>query len=146
MRIHLLTGANPIYFVDEDSVVSINFRHNPDIKSVHFTNIRVGNRLGVHMADLKWLMHFLSDIGKSCQVEEIMLDVYFLDNTPDWSHWEGVDRILTGTNFGSLQGVDVDISGRQRGRSNPDWYPVSCRGLAASLPLLQARGILGDVV
>jgi hypothetical protein len=145
MWIHLLKGANPIYFVDDDSVVSINFGRNPDIKSVHFTNIRVGNRSVVYMADLRWLMHFLSDIGQSCQVEEIMLDVYFLDNTPDWSHWEEVDCILTGINFGSLRGVGVQISGRQLGRSDTDWYPASCRGLAASLPLLQARGILEDI-
>src|SRR5258705_617305 len=88
--IDFLTGAIPIYFVDDDSVVSINFGHNPNIKSVHLTNIHVGAKPGAEMADLKWLMHFLSDIGEYSRVEEIKLDADILDDTVDWSPWEGV--------------------------------------------------------
>ena len=91
-----MTGANPIYFVDDNPVVSINFRGNPDIKSMHLTDIHVGDKPGFNMAVLKWLMHLLSDIGESSRVEEIKLDVYVQDKTVDWSPWEGVDHILTG--------------------------------------------------
>ena len=73
-----LTGANPIYFVGDDSIVSINFGRSPDIKSVHLTDIRVGTNPDVNMTELKWLMHFLSDIGESSRVEEIKLDVDIL--------------------------------------------------------------------
>jgi len=61
----------------------------------------------------------------------------------DWSPWDGVD--LAGINFQSLRKIDVELSGWQMGFSDPDWFRVSCRGLAASLPLLQARGILGQL-
>src|SRR6266478_2381962 len=101
MRIDLLTGANPIYFIVDDSVISINFGRNPNIKSMHLTSIRVGAEPGAETcaetAELKWLMHFLSDIGESSRVEEIKLDVDVLDSTVDWSPWEGVDHILAGT-------------------------------------------------
>jgi hypothetical protein len=143
--IDFLTGAIPIYFVDDDSVVSINFGRNPNIKSLHLTNIHVGAMPGAEMADLKWLMHFLSDIGESSRVEEIKLDADILDNTVDWSPWEGVDHILTGTNFQSLRKVDIELSFSMIGLFHPNWFHASCRDLAASLPLLQARGILGHV-
>ena len=120
--IDFLTGANPIYFVDDDSVVSINFGRNPNIKSVHLTNIHVGAMPGAEMTDLKWLMHFLSDIGESSRVEEIKLHVYILDNTVDWSPWEGVDHILTGTNFQSLRKVEVELSCPRIGLLDPNWF------------------------
>jgi hypothetical protein len=142
MWIDLLTGANPIYFIVDDSVISINFGRNPNIKSVHLTSIRVGAEPGAETAELKWLMHFLSDIGESSRVEEIKLDVDVLDSTVDWSLWEGVDHILAGTNFQSLRKVHVELSGWQIGSFDSDLFPASCRGLAASLPLLQAGGIL----
>jgi hypothetical protein len=145
MRIDLLTRANPIYFIGDDSVVSINFGRNPDIKSMHLTGISVGAKPSVMMAELKWLMHFLSDIGESSRVEEIKLDVEISDSTVDWSSWEGVDHILAGTNFQSLRNVDVELSCWQMGSSDPDWFRASCRGLASNLPLLQAAGILGHV-
>jgi hypothetical protein len=136
-----LTGANPIYFVDDDSVISINFERNPHIKSVHLTHIHVGAMSGGEIADSKWLVDFLSNVGES---KEIKLDVDILDNTVDWSPWEGVDRILTGTNFPSLRRVDVELLLRI-GLFDPNWFRACCRDLAASLPLLQARGTLGHV-
>ena len=112
---------------------------------MHLTDIRVGTRSGVEMAELEWLMHFLSDIGESSRVEEIKLDVHILDDKVDWSLWEGVDYILTGANFQSLRNVDVELSYFGTGLSDADWFDEGCRGLAASLPLLQAKGILGDI-
>jgi len=117
-----LTGANPIYLVDDDPVISINFRHNPDIKSVHLTDICVGANPSIEIAELKWLMHFLSNIGESSRVEEIKLHVYILDNTVDWSPWEGVDHILTGTNFQSLRKVEVELSCPRIGLLDPNWF------------------------
>ena len=144
--IDFLTGVNPIYFVGDGSVVRINFGRNPDIKSVHLTDIRVGANSDVEMTELKWLIHFLSDIGESSRVEEIKLDVYILDNTVDWSPWEGVDHILTGTNFQSLRKVDVELSfWRIELFGGSNCFRASCGDLAASLPLLQARGILGHI-
>jgi hypothetical protein len=143
--IDFLTGVNPIYFVGDGSVVRINFGRNPDIKSVHLTDIRVGANSDVEITELKWLIHFLSDIGESSRVEEIKLDVHICDNTVDWSLWKGVDHILAETNFLSLRKVDVEILDFTMGLSDSNWFRASCRGLAASLPLLQARGILGHI-
>ena len=145
MWIDFLTGANSIYFADGDSVVSIDFGRNPDIKSVHFTDIQVGIRHDAEVPELKWLTHFLSDIGQSSRVEEVKVDVVIADNAVDWSPWEGVDHVLTGTNFRYLRKVDIEISDMTNGSGETDWYTVHCRALAASLPLLQGRGILGDI-
>jgi hypothetical protein len=141
LRIDFLTGANPIYSVGDDSVVSINFGRNPDIKFVHLTGISVE----VEMAELEWLMNFLSDIGASSQVEEIKFDVDISESPVDWSLWEGVDHILAGMNFQSLRKVNVELSGWWLGSSDPDWFRASCKALAANLPLLRAGGILGPI-
>ena len=109
---------------------------------MHLTDICVGANLSIEIAELKWLMHFLSNIRESNRVEEIKLDVHICNNTVGWSPWKGVDRILAGTSFQSLRKVDVEISNLRMGLSDPNWFRMSCRGLAASLPLLQARGIL----
>jgi hypothetical protein len=127
-------------------MVRINFGRNLGIKSVHLTDIPVGTKPGIDdMPELKWLMHFLSDVGESSQVEEIQLDVDVSDEKVDWSPWEGVDHILAGTNFKSLQMVDFDLLGWQVGSFDPEWFRMSGIGLAARLPLLQAGGVLVHV-
>jgi len=138
--IYFLTDA---YFVDDEPVISINFGRNPDIKSMHLTNISMEGKRDSHfnMAELEWLMHFLSDIGESSRVEEIKLDVFIGDETVDWSPWERVDHILAETSFQSLRKVDIGISGLSLGLSE---FCMNCRRLAAKLPLLQASGILGQ--
>jgi hypothetical protein len=89
--------------------------------------------------------HFLSDVGESCRLEEIKVDLEISgrDGPIDWSPLEGVDRILAGTNFKSLGKVYIELF--NSGSSGPEWYPEKCENAARRFPLLRTGGVSVDV-
>jgi hypothetical protein len=149
----LLTLADVILTVgpDDNPLVDINVGRNSNIKSLHITDIEVRSPFteGSHKdaEELRWLNHFLSDVGESCRPERIKLEIncHHIDRNQDpiydWSSWEGVDRILVGTNFKSLREVSIEVfkmSGSGR-------YFEACENLARRFPLLRAGGVSVDV-
>jgi len=88
--------------------------------------------------ELRWLKHFLSDVGESCQLERIKLEVHSPDRDHnkdpiiDWFPWESVDCILVGTNFKSLREVSIELFGLSSLRS----YFETCENMVYKFPLL----------
>jgi hypothetical protein len=133
---------------DDEPLADFNVERNPNIKSLHITDIQMLSPLSGNHKDteeLRWLKHFLSDVGESCRLEEIKLEVdisnHAEDRIMDWSPWEEVDRILVGMNFKSLRKVDIDLRDTY-GTGN---YPESCENVARRFPLLRADGVSVDV-
>ena len=92
----------------------------------------------------RMLLVFLSDIGDSCRLEEIKLDVDIPGHEGiDRSLWEGVDRILTGTNFKFLRKVDIEFV--PDGWLSKNWFREDFEDVVRRLPLLRAGGISVDV-
>jgi len=128
--------------------VGINVRRNSNIKSLHIANIWVHSPFTVSPEDgdvLELLKHFLSDVGESCRLEGINLELWIsvCDEPVDLSPLEGVDSILAGTNFKSLGKVYIELF--NSGSSDSDWYPEMCENVARSFPLLRAGGVSVDV-
>lgn len=134
---------------DDEPLVDINVERNPNIKFLHITNIRVLSPFtGGSCKDteeLTWLKHFLSDVGESCRLERIELEVNVSnrdkDRIIDWSPWEDVDRILVGTNFKSLRNVSIELY-RVYG---PGTYFETRENVARRFPSLRAGGVSVDV-
>jgi hypothetical protein len=129
----------------DDPPVSINVGRNPNIKSLHIANIRVWSPFTERSPEevLELLKHFLSDIGESCRLEGIKLDLQISvrDGPIDWSPLEGIDRILAGMK--SLGKVYIELF--NSGLSSPNWYPEMRENVARRFPLLRAGGVLVDV-
>jgi hypothetical protein len=134
---------------DDDPLVDINFGRNPNIKSLHITNIQAQSPFTEgslkDTEELRWLKHFLSDVGELCRLEEIKLEVNVSnsdkDRIIDWSPWEDVDRILVGTNFKSLRQVGIELYEMYSPRS----YDETCENVARRFPLLRAGGVSVDI-
>ena len=148
----LLTPADVIHPTvrpDDNPPVGINVGRNPNIKSLHIANIRVQSPFTERSPEdgevLELLKHFLSNIGESCQLEGIKLDLEISDRDGpiDWSPLEGVDHILAGMNFKSMGKVYIELF--NSGSSDPEWYPETCENVARRFPLLRAGGVLVDV-
>ena len=126
--------------------IDINFEHNSDLKSLHITHIPVEQDAVPHMNPSQMLMSLLSRIGEACRLDEIKLEVDipgYHHGPTNWSAWGGVDLILAGSHFKFLRKVDIELW--PRGSQEPVWFKESCRNLTCRLPLLGARGILGEV-
>jgi hypothetical protein len=144
-----LTSANVIHPTvepDDDPVVDINVERNPNVKSLHIKDIRLESPLtkGSHqdIKEFRFLMGFLSDIGESCRLEELKLDVGISmcdEERIDGSPWERLDCILAGTNFKSLRKVDIELF--PFGSTSPDWLDGICANVVRRLPLLRAGGV-----
>ena len=129
---------------DDDLVVGINVGRNPNIKFVHIKEIWLPSPMNDKKDQLRMLLHFLSDIGDSCHLEEIKLDVDIPGREGiDRSLWEGVDQILTGTNFKFLRKVDIEFV--PDGWLSKNWFRADCEDVVHRLPLLRAGGISVDV-
>jgi hypothetical protein len=147
----LLTSADVIHPTvwPDDNPAGINIGRNPNIKSLHIANIRVQSPFTERSPEdgevLELLKHFLSDVGESCRLEGIKLDLENSDHDGpiDWSPLEGVDRILAGTNFKSLGKVHVELF--NSGSSGPGWYSEMCENVAHRFPLLRTGGVSVDV-
>ena len=103
------------------------------------TYIHVGTEASIQTTELVWFKCFLSNLGKSCQAEEITLHVASDSNVVDWTRWEAVDCILAGVDFRSLRKVFIELYYSQRGSFSSSSLH---EGLIGSLPLLCARDIL----
>jgi|SRR5882762_8197381 len=148
----LLTSADvihPTVWPDDNPPVGINVGRNPNIKSLHIANIQVQSPYTERSPEdkevLELLKHFLSDVGESCRLEEIKLDLEISgrDGPIDWSPLEGVDRILAGTDFKSLGKVYIELFNSRS--SGSDWYSEMCENVARRFPLLRTGGVSVDV-
>ena len=144
-----LTLVNIIYPTvkgDDDPVVNINIGHNPNVKSLHIIDIQVPSPTeGSHqdMEEFRLLLHLLSDIGESCRLEELKLDmgISLCDEEPiDGSPWERLDRILAGINFKFLRKLDIEVFPFG---SYPDCLDGICANVVRRFPLLRAGGGFG---
>ena len=138
----LLTSADVMHLTvgpDDNPPVGINVRRNPNIKSLHIANIQVQSPFTERRPEdevFELLKHFLSDVGESCQLEGIKLNLEISgrDEPIDWSPLEGVDRILVGMNFKSLGKVYIERFNSES--SGPEWYSEMCENVACRFPLL----------
>jgi hypothetical protein len=143
-----LTLTNVIHLTGrlDDPVVDINVGPNPNIKFVHIKEVEIWGPSSrkAKRHQFRLLLHFLSDIGDSCRLEEIKLDVYIPGHEGiDRSLLEEVDQILTGTNFKFLRKVDIEsVSDGWLGKN---WSRKDCEDVVRRLPLLRAGGISVDV-
>jgi hypothetical protein len=145
----ILTLANiihPTVGLDDDPVVDINVGRNPNIKSLHIIDIRLPSPVakGSHqdMEEFRLLLRLFSDIGESCRLEELKLDVgvSMRDEEPmDGSPWGCLDHILAGKNFKFLRKLDIEVFPFEL--YSPDWLDGICANVVRRFPLLQARGV-----
>jgi hypothetical protein len=141
LNTHLI---NVIHLTGGPDVIDINVRRNPNIKSVHIKEIWLPSPMSEKNYQSRMLLHFLSDIGDSCRLEEIKLDVDIPKREGiDQSLWEGVDQILTGANFKFLRKVDIEFV--PDGWLSKKWVCADCEDVVRRLPLLRAGGISVDV-
>jgi hypothetical protein len=100
----------------------------------------------MNLNSLQWVLHFLSSIGHSGQLEEVKLDVHIpgsQNGQVNWPGWEEIDCILVGAHFKFLRKVGVELW--PRGNIDPGWFHEACTNLVRKLPLLGAGGIVLDV-
>lgn len=145
----ILSLANIIHpTVDPDAnpVVDINIGHNPNVKSLHILDIHVPSPVteGSYqdMEKFRLLLRLFSDIGESCRLEELKLNVSIsmCDEEPtDGSPWERLDRILAGTNFKFLRKLDIEVF--PGGWYDSPWLDGICANVVRWLPLLRAGGV-----
>lgn len=127
-------------------MVDINVDPNPSIKFVHIKEIEIWapSPTEEKRYQFRLLLQFLSDIGVSCRLEEIKLDVYIPGyGGVDRSLLESVDQILTGTNFKFLRKVDIEFV--SDGWFSTHWSRKDREDVVRRLPLLRAGGISVDV-
>jgi hypothetical protein len=138
-----LTLANiidPTVDPDADPVASINIGRNPNVKSLHILDFHIPSP--VTGGSYQDMLRLFSDIGESCRLEELKLDVSISmcnEEPIDGSPWERLDRILAGTNFKFLRKLDIIVF--PSGLHSSDWLDGICASVVRWLPLLRAGGV-----
>ncbi|KIM75061.1 hypothetical protein PILCRDRAFT_13876 [Piloderma croceum F 1598] len=90
------------------TLADISIEFNPHIEFLHIQHIQ---SIGLGTADaMRWLLTFLSTIGKSNHLKEINLEAEipgYHTELVDWSAWGAVDSILAGAHFECLRKIDI---------------------------------------
>lgn len=129
-----LTWYRPL---DEGSNADISFKYNSGIKFLHIKNFDVDRDA---WDPFPWLLHLLSSIRETNQLEEIRLEVDATNRSMDWSAWKEVDCTLASAHFECLRKMNilVWVHGDQ-------YLYKSCEILVRCFPLLTEKGVSVDV-
>lgn len=129
-----LTSADVFHLTVDRDDVDINVGHNPNLKSLHITDIQLAPSFCRRdTEEFKRLLHCVSAIGELCPLDELRLDVRISESVEP-SRWERLDCILAGTNFKSLKKVVID---------EPTSHDLldGMANVVHRLPLLRAGGV-----
>jgi hypothetical protein len=130
---------DPTVYPGADPVIEINIGHNPNVKSLHILDNHIPSSVTEGRdQDMEKFLRLFSDIGESCRLEELKLNVTICHEDGS-SLWERLDRILAGTNFKFLRKLDIEIY--PSGPYSSDWFDGICANVVRWLPLVRAGGV-----